>query len=552
LKNGLSTYRCELIFVFVTIIYLISRWLTFKGFTGEDDLHYAMLASNMVHGNYDPFVPGDIFAGRILLIAFQSLLYGLGGISIFTTVFGTMLVTTLCSYLTAFKLIETRSAGTVLVSSSLFYFNPVLNDSTVGVLPDVYIVLAGIIVVLLWRNVINERPRLTIFRNAIFIGLTSFAAMFFKETALIFVPFCCCMALVEKRFLAFKAALIAIVTFSVLGILAGLMYHHFTGDFFFRAHQMQSASYSNPCNYASVGQGRLVTRLTYDVWTNFMSASFYPVIFGSLIILLRLIFDKTYSLKKDRLAMYFVILVLLSLYFPFSLKGYQPLCYKPRHFLFLLPLGVAVTTAVLTAASSEKRLLRLCVITSAVLFVSCVALTKEKWYWMTYAFLLVYFLWRSLFSSNSLFHKVRYPLFACVLWIYMPYRLFFRNSDWFKDMQVLSTKLGGNYFYFPEHDNMMNWKLLHGFGKQIHAFNLGTNTFKPPTLYYEHLDTLSFNTGWLIINRKFATRSDFFLARIDSLAQANYFSKQISRGDVDAFFINRSSQLSYLRSLASN
>jgi hypothetical protein len=120
LKNGLSTYRCELIFVFVTIIYLISRWLTFKGFTGEDDLHYAMLASNMVHGKYNPFVPGDIFAGRILLIAFQSLIYGLGGIRIFTTVLGTMLVTMLCSYLTAFKLIENRSAGTILVSSSLF------------------------------------------------------------------------------------------------------------------------------------------------------------------------------------------------------------------------------------------------------------------------------------------------------------------------------------------------------------------------------------------------------------------------------------------------
>ena len=510
-----------------------------------------MLASNMVHGNYDPFVPGDIFAGRILLITFQSIIYGLGGISIFTTVLGTMFVTVVCSYLTAFKLIENRNVSTVLISSSLFYFNPVLNDSTVGVLPEVYIVLAGIIVVLLWRNIINELKRPAIFRKAMFIGLTAFVAMFFKETALIFIPFVFCIALVEKRSVALRAALIAIVTFGALVILAGLMYYHFTGDFFFRAHQMQSSSYSNPCNYAAVGQGRLVARLTYDVWTNFMSASFFPVIFASLIILLRVIFDKMYFLKRDRLAMYFVILVLLSLYFPFSLKGYQPLCYKPRHFLFLLPLGVAVTTSVLTAALTDKRLLPLCIITSAILLITCVAFTKEKWYWMTYGFLLAYFLLRVLFSSNSLFYKLRYPIFASVLWLYMPYRLFFKNSDWFKNMKVLSTKLGGNYFYFPEHDNMMNWKLLHGFDKQIHSFNLGTNTFKPPTIYYEQLDTLHFNTGWLIVNRKFANRSDLFVRTIDSLAHTSYFSKEISVADVNAFLVDRQSQLSYLKTLVS-
>jgi hypothetical protein len=134
----------------------------------------------------------------------------------------------------------------------------------------------------------------------------------------------------------------------------------------------------------------------------------------------------------------------------------------------------------------------------------------------------------------------------------MPYRLFFNNSDWFSNMKILSTKLQGKCFYFPEHDNMMNWKLLHGFDKKVHAFNLGTNTYKPATIYYERPDSLHFQPGWLIRNRKFAKRSDLFVAKIDSLERANYFSKDISVGDVDGFLIDSKSQLSYIRTLDSN
>ena len=169
-----------------------------------------------------------------------------------------------------------------------------------------------------------------------------------------------------------------------------------------------------------------------------------------------------------------------------------------------------------------------------------------------YALLLAYFLVQDVLPANFLSHKLRYPILSALLWMYMPYHLFFNNSNWFRNMQVLSTKLSGNYFYFPEHDNMMNWKILHGLDKHTHTFNLGTNTFKPSVIYYEQLDTLDFHAGWLIINRKFAKRSDLFLGQIDSLARVNYFSKAMDVGDVDAFFIDRLSQVSDVRKLASN
>lgn len=122
-----SKHGLQYIFTFITIIYIASYWITFKGFNGSDDLHYAMLASNLLHGKYNPFAVNDIFAGRIFLIAFQALLYLTGGINIYTTQLGTMAVTVVCCYLTSFKIIQFRNPSSVIVSSALFYFNPVLN-----------------------------------------------------------------------------------------------------------------------------------------------------------------------------------------------------------------------------------------------------------------------------------------------------------------------------------------------------------------------------------------------------------------------------------------
>jgi hypothetical protein len=88
LSRSFTKYKSQYIFVTITFIYVLSRVITFKGFNGTDDLHYAMLAVNMLHGNYNPFAVNDIFAGRILLIGSQALIYFAGGINIYTTQLG--------------------------------------------------------------------------------------------------------------------------------------------------------------------------------------------------------------------------------------------------------------------------------------------------------------------------------------------------------------------------------------------------------------------------------------------------------------------------------
>src|ERR1700712_3122247 len=138
-----QTYIFALTFITVTLFYLGTRWFLFLGFNGTDDLHYAMLSSRLLRGTFSPFVPNDIFCGRIALIGFQSFIYWLAGIGVLSTQIGTLFATILSCYLLIFKIIKPESNTQLLLACSLFYFNPVLLNATLGILPDSYIMLGG-------------------------------------------------------------------------------------------------------------------------------------------------------------------------------------------------------------------------------------------------------------------------------------------------------------------------------------------------------------------------------------------------------------------------
>jgi hypothetical protein len=552
-QNSLSglfrRYKLQYIFAFITLIYIFFRWITFKGFNGTDDLHYAMLASDMLKGNYSPFNVNDIFAGRVLLISFQAFIYFIGGVNVFTTQAGTLLATVLCCYLTVFKLIPNTNNNNIIGASALFYFNPVLSESNFTVMPDVYVMLAGIIVLLLWKKILKERNKARKTWKGILIGVIVFAGMFLKETALIYIPFLFCVAFIDRRDSNLQVGFISILTFCLLVFFAGCIYYHYTNDFFFRVRQIQNSDYPSPCNYNFLPTSELVRRLTYGEWIEFIIRSFYPVILSLLMLLLSILFTRRSKILKEKNTQYFIILTILTLYFPFSLNGYQPLCFEVRHFLFLLPFSVSVTICFLENAWNNKRILWLFIASSFILLGLCITNTGEKWYWMMYGFLLLYFAAQKFLSRDGLLYKLRYVAFASTLLIYMPYHLFFTNSNWFKNIQWLSEKLSGNYFYFPEHDNMQQWKLIHGFESSFHSYNLEKKSFKVFTPYYEQPDTASFHPGWFIVNQKYTVRSDNFLQIVNNLNQQHFFVKQISCGDVDAFYIDTSVKLNYIRKI---
>ena len=176
------------IFISVTFVYLFLMWVNFKGFNGTDDLHYSMLASNLLKNQYDPFNANDIFSGRLLLIYTQALIYYIGGINIFTTQIGCIFITILCNYLTIFKLGKISKGYQVLLASALFYFNPVLEEATIGVMPDAYVMLMSIFILLLWQKIDIVRTNKTKTLLAVSIGSIGFLSLLFKENSLVFIP----------------------------------------------------------------------------------------------------------------------------------------------------------------------------------------------------------------------------------------------------------------------------------------------------------------------------------------------------------------------------
>ncbi|MBG9378157.1 phospholipid carrier-dependent glycosyltransferase [Panacibacter sp. DH6] len=220
------------IFVCITLTYIFFSWITFRGFNGTDDLHYAMLASELLKGRYNPFNENDIFSGRILLISYQALIYYIGGVNIITSQLGTMLATILCAYLTVFKLISKSSNNRVICAAALFYFNPVLPASDLTIMPDVYVMLAGLLVILLWKKTLDKSRESGKIIPFFLIGLIIFMALFFKENALVYLPFILLIAVLERKDYGLKPAFIITASFILLVFISGLLYYHYTNNFF--------------------------------------------------------------------------------------------------------------------------------------------------------------------------------------------------------------------------------------------------------------------------------------------------------------------------------
>lgn len=532
------------------MVYVATRIVIFKGFDGTDDLHYSMLASRMLKGTYSPFVENDIFSGRVLLIAWQALIYRVGGINIFTTQAPAVFAMLLSCYLTVFKLLRAKGANLVLVATSFFYFNPVLTNATKGMLPDIYVVLAGVSVLILWHKSLTESsPKRNLLFGA-YAGVTIAACMFFKETILLFIVLVACLTFIKRSRQAVITCMAIMATLLVCAILIAGWYYHYTGDMFFRLQQIQNSNYYNPCSYDILPASYIIERLTYGPWKEFITYGFYPVIFAVAFIVHALLRYKPSSLFKDIYLQYFVILLIAALYFPFSLKGYQPLCGDIRHFLFLLPFGVCAVSGYMVNDIENGKTTKWIII-SFILVLLCVISTPDKWQWMEWCFFIIYFIVVKLIKPQSL-SQVKVFILAVVLWLCMPYYLFYRNSNWFADMQKLDKQISGAHYYFADHDNMMHWKLLHGFSDSAHCYNMDASPFKIFQLYYEKVDSTAFYQGWFLVNTKYSERSDVFFNTIDSLQRQNYFIKQLTSGDMKALYIEVPAQLTLVKNLVEN
>ncbi len=508
-----------------------------------------MLAARMIRGTYDPFQPGDIFSGRILLIATQAVIYKLAGIHIFTTQAGPVIIVILSCYLTVFKLLTIKNAGGTLIATSLFYFNPVITYLTVGITGDVYVMIAGIIICIILKSWVQHKKN--IYKSLLSGTIIAFIialSLLYKETILVFIPFVCVAAYRHDKSAAKQLVISLITAILFLISLYACFYYYYTGDAFFKISQIKNSRYLHHCSYDLLPFKYLLIRITYGVWKEFIVQGYYPVIVAAFISVIE-VYRKRNSLSRQNInPVFFLSLFVICLYFPFSLQGYQPLCSDARQFILMLPFGVIVTTNFISDAIAHKNHRNNFILISISLLAICIISTGNKWQWMIYTLFSIYFI--IILGSVRLKTILKYLLLAGILWLSILEHLFFKNSNWFHDMITLNKQIKSKYYYFPDHDNMMHWQLLHQFDNNTFAFyNLEKNPFKIFKLYYQDIDTVSFHPGWLLVNKSYTVRSTLFLKRIDSLQKASYFKRKIIAGDMSALMIDDHDTFLYLQSL---
>ena len=70
-----------IVFLFISIVLLLTKYATFSTYNGADDLHYAMLSSKAITHGYKPLLPYDGYAGRVIPILWQALWFKIFGIN---------------------------------------------------------------------------------------------------------------------------------------------------------------------------------------------------------------------------------------------------------------------------------------------------------------------------------------------------------------------------------------------------------------------------------------------------------------------------------------
>jgi hypothetical protein len=535
-----------LTFLLISIIYLLTRWLIFNGFNGTDDMHYAMLAARMMRHQFSPFVSDDIWSGRVLLIGFQAMIYRLGGINVLTTQLGTILATIMSCWLTVFKLLKYDKESQVILATSLFLFNPLLAGATLGILPDSYIMLLFIFIIILIKDIIFKESGTSGFFNPVLLGLILAFSIFIKEITLTFLPCCCVLLLIYKPPKYIKTICILVTAFFFGLLTIGFYYHLHTGNAFFKFVQIRNSDYrydgSRHYNIKA-----LLIRFTYGLWVRLITDGFYPIMLGSSIVILQWMSAGWKHLKVKFYPISFLVFLTICFFIPFSVHDFSPLIFDSRHFLFLLPLAVVVSSdyiyVMLTDLQNRKAMITIIFI----LTVLCMINTLNKWQWMIYLLLILFLL--SLPILKKHFYNVGW-IFCSILWLSLLEPVFFKKHPWFREMQTLNRNLSTRSYYFVDHDDMMNWELLHQFNtSETLYFNLESKPFFIFRHYYSQVDSFTFRPGWFILHKTYTSRSEKFLAHIEALKKTNVFGQIIQLPNMDALLIDKSQTLDTLKKL---
>lgn len=340
-----------LIFIIIVVLYHI---VGYTGHFGYDDLHYAQLANDLLHGRFDV---EDHYAYRLAVILFTSLFYLIFGISDLTSSLPAILVT-IAILIIVFSILRDKGPTTIITGLSLVTLSHWLLYYSDKLMPDIYVALSVFSALAIIDHYKYRSDKSRTFLHAFLLAFSLLFGFLAKGTIVLAIPLLLYLVitdLIRRRDLKFW--LYSMVT--GIGMLAIylLILWIFTGDMMKRFDAISSNSYLNLCSYDQQSLGILMNR----IFAGFFELSIYQSLATGYIFIIAFLFQKkgAGSFKMNDSFSFFLvsalILFLSSSFMTISIHAYAPMCLDPRHYLFLVPVASIPASEIITGFIQSKK-----------------------------------------------------------------------------------------------------------------------------------------------------------------------------------------------------
>jgi len=407
--------RVKEYFILLTFIILIILYhlVGYTGHFGFDDLHYAELAANLLHGsvNFE-----DHYAYRFPVILFTSIFYLIFGISDFSSSLPALMIA-ITILVFVFNMLREHGYKAIFIGLSICTFSNWFLFYSDKLMPDIYVALSVI-----WALAIIHRYKYKSDKSktALFSFLFAFSLLFgfmSKGTIVLVLPlllFLIITDIFKRRDLKFW------VYSGISGIVLLAFYFFviwiFTGNVMKRFELIADNSYLNLCSYDQQSLRILLKR----IFLGFFELSIFQSLATGFIFVLAILFQRKglrYFSLNDSFSFFLVsavILFLSSNFMTISAKAYAPMCLDPRHYLFLVPVASIPAARIIADFIKTKRFAVQIII--ALICISIISFFLQgNTFWKLYLPLSGLFLVYSFTGISKQLQQVFIFLFAAIL-----------------------------------------------------------------------------------------------------------------------------------------
>ena len=330
------------------------RLFGYTGHFGYDDMQYAEIAADALHGEVDY---DDHFCYRSTLVWSTMLSYRLFGVNDFASSLPAMLMTVLMLVVIYLLLrkhgLWPTAIGLVLAVSShwfLFYSNKLM--------PDIYVAFFTMLAAYIYYRYRYVSDGHTTAIHAAVFALSLMLAFMSKGTVVLLIPWLLYLFINDcwhRRKPLFWLYGIGFGAVFMAVYLVGTKM--LTGEFLYRFKAIAQNSYLNRCSYDQQPLGVLLRRLFFDFFNmTILNGLAVPLVIVAASFVSRG-WRRMFAMSDGR--SYFcvsaLVLLLSANLMTISGKAYIPMCVDPRHYLFLIPVSATAAALLLSDGKLTRR-----------------------------------------------------------------------------------------------------------------------------------------------------------------------------------------------------